>query len=154
MSTYYIITQEKFVNISFNNLFQQDHCGISILLWRNLHHPWKHRRNLHCSKQKLSCFIFLVEFITLLLLGDQSADIQCFISDQWKRSGRVHCHRCKYRIYIILKVSVYKCTLCFCKILMGCHQVHSGFLKRRDQRTVQCIILYMNQFMGTDTDFF
>ena len=29
---YTSITQEKFVNISFNNLFQQDHCGISILL--------------------------------------------------------------------------------------------------------------------------
>ena len=41
------------------------------------------------------------------------------------------------------KNHVYKCTLCFCKILMGCHQVHSCFFKRRDQRTVQGLTVKM-----------
>ena len=37
----------------------------------------------------------------LILLGNQGANIQCLISNQRERSGRIHCHRSKNRINII-----------------------------------------------------
>ena len=148
MCTDNIITQEKFANIPFNNLLQKNHCTLFFSGSRNFHDSWQYGRNLNCCKFQFFC-MFLVIF-----LCNKSTDVQCLITDQGEWSGRIHCHRCQHRIYIILKIAVHKLCLFFRQFLMFCHQMKSCFFQHRKYRSVESIILYTHQFMSLCTDFF
>ena len=136
-----IIAQEKLADIALNDLFQKDHGTVAFFCGRDLYDPWKYRRHLNGGKFQLFGMFFVI------FLGDQCADIQSLIADEWKWSGRIHGHRSQYRIHIVLEIPVNKFLLFLVQILMLCNQVKSHFLKCRKDRTVEGAILYFYQLM-------
>ena len=53
-----------------------------------------------------------------IFFGKKCSDIQRFITDQRKRSGRIHCHWCQDRIYIVFKILIHKFFLLLGKCLV------------------------------------
>ena len=142
----YIITQEKLVNIPLNDFLQKDHGSILFLCRRNHDHTGQHRRYLNGGKHQNLLAFFLI------LFGNQSSDVQSLISDQRKRSGRIHCHRGKHRIHIILKITVHIRLLLLIQFLMLHHKVKPYLLKSRQKGTVQGAVLGTHQLMGLCAD--
>ena len=103
---------------------------MAFFLRGNDHHSRKYRRHLYRSKINLFFSFFGIFF------GKKGSDIQCFIADQRKWSGRIHCHWCQDRIYIVLKILIHKLLLLLGKGLVLKDHVKSCFFKGRDQRPV------------------
>ena len=107
MCTNHIISKEKLVNIALDNLLQKDYGSVLFIPGWNDNHTRQYRRHLDSGKYQYILALFLI------LLGDQGANIQCLISNQWERSGRIHCHRGKNRINIILEITIHILLLFF-----------------------------------------
>ena len=97
---------------------------------RDDHYSRKHGRHLHGGK------IYLFFSFFGIFSGKKCSDVQCLVTDQRKWSGRIHCHGCQNRIYIILKIPVYKFLLFLRKCLMLKDHMKSCFFKGRNQRPV------------------
>ena len=136
-----IIAQEKLADIALNDLFQKDHTFFSVFSFRKFHNPWQDRRHLH--RCKIQCLmLFLVVFS-----ADQGTDIQGLVADQWKRSGRIHRHRCQNWIDIFLKISIHKFFLLFAQTLVLGNNFQPPLFQSRDQRSIVSRILQIYQFV-------
>ena len=143
----HIIAQEKFADVSFNNLFEKNYRSLTFLYRRDLDDSRKDGRHLNSCKFQFFCMLFIV------FLCNQCTDIQCLITDQRKWSGRIHCHRCQYRINVIFKITVYKFCLFIIQIFVFCHQMKADLFQCRKHRTVERTVLHTYQLMGLCADF-
>ena len=147
MRTDYIITQKQLTNIVLNDLFQKDHGSLTVLFRRDLYDSRQHRRYLDCCKFQFFGMLFVT------FLGDQRTDIQCLVADQWEWSGRIHCHRCQHRIYVIFKIAIHEFCLFHCQVFMFCYKMKAHFFQCRKYRTVKRAVLHTYKLMCLAADF-
>ena len=119
---------------------------VFFLRW-NDHYSRKYRRHLYSGKINLFFSFFGIFF------GKKRSDIQRFITDQRKRSGRIHCHWCQDRIYIIFKIAIHEFCLFHCQVFMFCYKMKAHFFQCRKYRTVKRAVLHTYKLMCLAADF-
>ena len=146
MGADHVVAEKKLADIPLDDLLQKDYGPGAVFLRRDLDHSRQHGGNLHGGELQ-DFFSFFPVF-----LGDKGADIQRLVPDKRERSGRIHGHRRKNRIYVIFKIPVHKFFLFIGKLLMLGNHMEAGFLKSGQERTVIGAVLLPYQFMSLGAD--
>ena len=151
ISAEHSVMLEKLTDIFADDFFEQNDDFVPVFRIGKVDQSRKYSRHLH--GREFERLFLLLGF----LLGNQSTDIESLVADKRERTGRVHRHRCEDRINTRLKVFIEICALRFCKFLIVGNDLQSGFLKGRDKRTVQRIVLISHKCMhslGNCTELF